>query len=102
MPAALPAAIARTRRGGILVQVGMFPPGDIPVPIARIINRELDFRGTFRFDTEFDAALALLAERPEIADILVTRQFPLGDFAAAFALAPDRRQASKILLALST
>ncbi|MBV1829880.1 L-idonate 5-dehydrogenase [Komagataeibacter melomenusus] len=102
VPSALPAAIARTRRGGILVQVGMFPPGDIPVPITQIINRELDFRGSFRFDMEFDAALALLAERPEIADILVTRQFPLSDFAAAFALAPDRRQAAKILLSLGT
>ncbi|GCE81970.1 zinc-dependent alcohol dehydrogenase [Komagataeibacter diospyri] len=102
VPAALPAAIARTRRGGMMVQVGMFPPGDIPVPIAQIINRELDFRGTFRFDTEFDAALALLAERPEIADILVTQQFPLSEFAAAFALAPDRRQAAKILLSLSS
>ncbi|QHC35571.1 L-idonate 5-dehydrogenase [Komagataeibacter xylinus] len=102
VPAALPAAIARTRHGGILVQVGMFPPGDIAVPIAQIISRELDFRGTFRFDTEFDAALALLAERPEIADILVTQQFPLSDFAAAFALAPDRRQAAKILLSLNS
>ncbi|PYD49530.1 L-idonate 5-dehydrogenase [Komagataeibacter saccharivorans] len=102
VPTALPAAIGHTRRGGILVQVGMFPPGDIQVPVAQIINRELDFRGTFRFDTEFDAALALLAERPEIADILVTQQFPLRDFAAAFALAPDRRQAAKILLSLNS
>ncbi|MHC0612669.1 L-idonate 5-dehydrogenase [Komagataeibacter oboediens] len=100
VPRALPGAIARTRRGGILVQVGMFPPGDVAVPVAQIISRELDFRGTFRFDTEFDAALALLAERPEIADIVVTQQFPLSDFAAAFALAPDRTQAAKILLSL--
>ncbi|PYD75230.1 L-idonate 5-dehydrogenase [Novacetimonas pomaceti] len=100
VPAALPTAIARTRRGGVLVQVGMFPPGDVAVPVAQIISRELDYRGTFRFDTEFDAALALLAEHPEIADILVSQQFPLRDFATAFALAPDRRQATKVLLSL--
>ncbi|WP_186336033.1 L-idonate 5-dehydrogenase [Komagataeibacter melaceti] len=101
VPAALPGAITHTRRGGMLVQVGMFPPGDVAVPVAQIISRELDFRGTFRFDTEFDAALALLAERPEIADILVTQQFPMRDFATAFAIAPDRRQAAKVLLSLS-
>lgn len=100
VPAALSHAITHTRRGGILVQVGMFPPGDIAAPMALIINREIDVRGTFRFDVEFDAALALLSEKPEIADILVTQKFPLSDFSSAFALAPDRRQAAKILLSL--
>ena len=100
VPSALPHAIAHTRRGGVLVQVGMFPPGDITVPLALIISREIEMRGTFRFDREFDAALALLAEKPEIADILVTQQFPLSEFSTAFALAPDRRQAAKILLSL--
>ncbi|NHO31663.1 L-idonate 5-dehydrogenase [Acetobacter fallax] len=99
--AALPEAIARTRRGGILVQVGMFPPGNVSVPLAQIISRELDFRGTFRFDHEFDDALALLAEKPEIADTLVTREFPITRFQDAFALAPDRTRAAKVLLALS-
>ncbi|GBR07281.1 L-idonate 5-dehydrogenase [Acetobacter oeni] len=99
--AALPEAIARTRKGGILVQVGMFPPGDVAVPLAQIIVRELDFRGTLRFDHEFDDALTLLAEKPEIADILVTQEFPITRFQDAFSIAPDRSRAAKVLLALS-
>jgi len=98
--AALPGAIARTRRGGILVQVGMFPPGDVAAPLAQIIAREIDYRGTFRFDSEFDDALALLAARPSIADTLVTQRFGLTEHEAAFAVAADRTRASKVLLNL--
>ncbi len=98
--AALPAAIGRTRRGGILVQVGMFPPGDVPVPMAQIISREIDWRGTFRFDREFEDALAALAAHPEIADKLVTAEYPLRSFAEAFAFSSDRSRASKVLLDL--
>ncbi|GBQ70149.1 zinc-dependent alcohol dehydrogenase [Ameyamaea chiangmaiensis NBRC 103196] len=100
--AALPNAVARTRRGGILVQVGMFPPGLVETPLAQIISRELDFRGTLRFDTEFDDALLLLAKRPEIADILVTHQMTLDEHQDAFAIGADRRQAAKVLLDLHT
>lgn len=99
--AALPNAVARTRRGGILVQVGMFPPGLVETPLAQIISREIDFRGTLRFDTEFDDALRLLAKRPEIADILVTHQLALDDYQDAFAIGTDRSRAAKVLLDLN-
>lgn len=48
---ALPTAIACTAKGGILVQVGMFPPGNVGIPLDQITARELDYRGSFRFDT---------------------------------------------------
>ncbi len=99
--AALRGALLRTRRGGVLVQVGMFAPGDVSAPLSLVISREIDFRGTFRFDREFDDALAMLAADPGIADALVTRDFPLADYAAAFALSGDRSQASKVLLELA-
>ena len=97
---ALGTAIRRTRRGGVLVQVGMFPPGDVPVALGQILARELDLRGTFRFDHEFDEALASLAAHPDIADRLITRDYRLGEFAEAFALSADRSVASKVLLDL--
>ena len=95
---ALPQAVGRTRRGGILVQVGMFPPGSVEAPLSQVITRELDFRGSFRFDTEFAAALTLLAARPQIADILVTQSYRLEEFAGAFEISLDRSRASKVLL----
>nr|WP_040507658.1 L-idonate 5-dehydrogenase [Gluconobacter morbifer] len=98
--AALPTAIRRTEKGGILVQVGIFPPGDIPAPLGQIIARELDYRGTFRFDTEFGDALKMLADNPWIADGLITHSFQLEDYADAFAASLDRKTSSKVLLAL--
>ncbi|CAP55145.1 L-idonate 5-dehydrogenase [Gluconacetobacter diazotrophicus PA1 5] len=96
--AALPFAIAHTRRGGVLVQVGMFPPGTIEVPMAQIIARELDLRGTFRFDAEFAEALDLLAAHPQIADGLVTHEFAFDAYAAAFDASSNRQAASKVML----
>lgn len=95
---ALPSAVARARRGGILVQVGMFPPGMVAVPMAQIIARELDLRGSFRFDGEFAEALTMLAAHPRIADGLVTHEVAFAAFADAFAAAADRRSAAKVLL----
>ncbi|NUR39202.1 MAG: L-idonate 5-dehydrogenase, partial [Streptomyces sp.] len=51
-------------------------------------------------DTEFDEALALLAEGLPV-DPVVTHTFPLADSVTAFATAQDRRAASKVLLDLS-
>ena len=97
---ALPTAIAKTRKGGILVQVGIFPPGDIPAPLAQIISRELDYRGTFRFDLEFGEALNLLAKNHWIADGLITHSFPLEHYQDAFTASLDRKTSSKVLLEL--
>ncbi|MBB2196201.1 MAG: L-idonate 5-dehydrogenase [Gluconacetobacter sp.] len=94
---ALPTAIACTAKGGILVQVGMFPPGDVGIPLGQIIARELDYRGSFRFDAEFGTALTLLATNPWIAEGLVTHRFGLSAFDEAFTTSIDRRHASKVL-----
>ncbi|MBB2205029.1 L-idonate 5-dehydrogenase [Gluconacetobacter takamatsuzukensis] len=94
---ALPTAIGCTAKGGVLVQVGMFPPGDVGIPLGQIIARELDYRGSFRFDTEFGTALDLLAAYPWIAEGLVTHRFPLAAFGEAFTASLDRRHSSKVL-----
>ena len=46
------------RPRGIMVQLGL--GGNIPLPINIVVTREIDLRGTFRFDTEFDLAVALM------------------------------------------
>ncbi|UMM07452.1 L-idonate 5-dehydrogenase [Gluconobacter frateurii] len=97
---ALPTAIARTQKGGILVQVGIFPPGDVPAPLGQIIAREIDYRGTFRFDEEFAEALKILADNPWIADGLITHSFPLAQYKDAFDASLDRKSSSKVLLEL--
>jgi L-idonate 5-dehydrogenase len=97
---ALGGCVRAVRRGGTVVQVGMLPPGDVPFPGNAVVAREVSVRGSFRFDREFDDALALLAGGLPV-DALVTHTVGLADAAAAFELAGDRRRAGKVLLDLA-
>ena len=59
---ALTQAVRAARRAGTIVQVGMLPNADIGVNLAPMLAKELTIRGAFRFSTEIDDAVALLAE----------------------------------------
>ncbi|HEY3562083.1 MAG TPA: L-idonate 5-dehydrogenase [Kribbella sp.] len=92
--------LEQVRRGGTVVQVGSLPPGDTPFPGAVLMTRELTLTGAFRFDHEFDTALAWLADGLYV-DPIVTHTFPIAEAVTAFDLASDRSVASKVLLELS-
>ncbi|MCX4760832.1 L-idonate 5-dehydrogenase [Streptomyces sp. NBC_01275] len=98
--AGLEACLRRVRRGGVVVQLGMLPPGQSPFAGNLVVSREIELRGAFRFDTEFDDALALLA-RPSTGDAfdaLVSAVVPVREAESAFALAADRGKSCKVLL----
>lgn len=99
-PAALGDCVRTVRRAGRVVMLGMLPPGDVGFPATAVITREIDLAGAFRFDTEFDDALALLASGLDVEPV-ITHVVPLAEARAAFDLAGDRRTASKILLDLA-
>ncbi|MET2716152.1 L-idonate 5-dehydrogenase [Streptomyces harbinensis] len=99
-PAGLRTCVERTRRGGTVVLLGLLPPGEIGLLGNVTVTRELDLRGAFRFDTEFDEALTLLATGLPVGPV-VTHTFPLDRATEAFTLAGDRTTASKVLLDLS-
>ncbi|MEU1462818.1 L-idonate 5-dehydrogenase [Streptomyces sp. NPDC005727] len=99
-PAGLRTCVERVRRGGTVVLLGLLPPGEVGLLGNVAVTRELELRGAFRFDTEFDEALALLAQGLHV-EPAVTHVFPLERSAAAFAVAQDRTVASKVLLDLS-
>jgi L-iditol 2-dehydrogenase len=55
-------ALALAATGGTVVMVGGCPPGDVPLPAARVHYEEVDVRGAFHHTPgEVDEALALLA-----------------------------------------
>ncbi|MEU4036382.1 L-idonate 5-dehydrogenase [Streptomyces collinus] len=85
------------RRSGVVVQLGMLPPGPTPFAGNLVVSRELQLRGAFRFDTEFDTALDLLATREELAG-LITATVPVRSAESAFELAADRTRSCKVLL----
>jgi L-idonate 5-dehydrogenase len=99
-PAGLRTCIERARPGGTVVQLGLLPPGDVGVPGARVVTREIALLGSFRFDEEFDEALSLLAGSLDVGAV-VSHTFPLARATSAFDVASDRVVAAKVLLDLT-
>ncbi|MFI7481131.1 zinc-binding dehydrogenase [Kocuria sp. M1R5S2] len=99
VPAAVSPALAAARRGGVVVQVGMVPDEARPVNLAPLVSKELQLRGSFRFDDEIDEAVELLAARPGIEDV-ITHVVPADRAAEAFAAARDAASSGKVLVSL--
>lgn len=99
VPAAVTTAIRATASGGVVVQVGMVPGTPEPYALSELVSREIDLRGAFRFDTEIDTAIGMLADDP-LFDLVVTHTFEADDALAAFATAADPAVSSKVVLRL--
>ncbi|MDX3526098.1 L-idonate 5-dehydrogenase [Streptomyces sp. ID05-39B] len=99
--AGLGTCLRLVRRGGVVVQLGMLPPGQSRFAGNLVVSREIELRGAFRFDTEFDDALALLAAEDSF-DGLVSAVVPVREAESAFALAADRGRSCKVLLDFGT
>jgi L-idonate 5-dehydrogenase len=95
--AGLDTCLREVRRSGVVVQLGMLPSGQSPFAGNLVVSREIELRGAFRFDGEFDEALELLAAEP-VFDGLVSAVVPVRDAESAFALAADRSRSCKVLL----
>ncbi|WP_230596591.1 MULTISPECIES: L-idonate 5-dehydrogenase [Nocardiaceae] len=98
-PQALATCVTSVRRGGRVVQLGLLPPGTIPLLGNLLVTREIELVGAFRFGSEFDTALALLAEGLYVKPVL-TQSYPLSRSVEAIAIAGDRTRASKVVLDL--
>jgi L-idonate 5-dehydrogenase len=97
--AGLRTCVERVRRTGTVVLLGLLPPGETGFLGNVVVTREITLLGAFRFDQEFDEALTLLANGLPV-DPIVTHTYPLDQAIAAFDLAGNRAQASKVLLDL--
>jgi L-idonate 5-dehydrogenase len=98
--AAVGPTLAAVRNRGIMVQLGMFPPGPRPAELSALVAKEIDLRGAFRFDTEFDESIALLAASSAL-DPVITHSFALADAVAAMDTATDPASSGKVVLRLS-
>jgi L-idonate 5-dehydrogenase len=95
--AALRGALDAVRCGGIVVQLGL--GGDMKLPINVIVTKELQLRGTFRFDEEFRLAVDLMGAGVVDVKPLLTETLPFERAMEAFELASDRSRAMKVQLA---
>ena len=96
--AALAAAIPAARPGAVIVQVGL--GGDMTLPVNTLVAKEIQLRGTFRFDAEFEWAVGFIAAGTIDVAPLLTEIVPMRDAARAFELAGDRSRAMKVQLAM--
>jgi L-idonate 5-dehydrogenase len=79
-----------------IVQVGMLSSAQLP--LGRIISREIEFVGTFRFYQEYPQAVKLLESGRINVQPLITHRLPLKAALEAFGVASDRNQAIKVSL----
>ena len=96
--AALSSAIQVARPCAVVVQLGL--GGDMTLPVNAIVAKELQLRGTFRFDREFEWAVQFIASGQIDVAPLLTEIVPLDDAVRAFELAADRTRAMKVQIAL--
>jgi len=94
--AAIRAALDRVRPRGVVVQLGL--GGDVSLPINTLVTREIEFRGSFRFHSEFDLAVDLLNRGRLDVTPLVSATLPFVDAREAFEMANDRSRAMKVHL----
>jgi len=97
-PAGLAAAIAGLHPGGRLVGLGLLAHGQAPVAVNTVITRELEYVGSFRFDTAICDVLGAMADGSLFVDPVVTAVRPVDDAAEAFALAAAPERSCKVLL----
>lgn len=98
-PPALAAAIAASRPGATIVQVGIGADAAPPVSLNVLVAKEITLRGTFRFHEEFAWAVDFIVSRRIDVRPLLTEVVPLSEAVRAFDLASDRARAMKVLLA---
>ncbi len=94
---ALTGAIHAARPGAVIVQVGIGV--ETPLPINALVAKELQLRGTFRFDREFEWAVGFIGTSAIDVTPLLTEVVPLAEAVRAFELAGDRSRAMKVQLA---
>lgn len=95
---ALNAGLMAVRAGGIVVQVGSLPGGQTPVMANRIMAREIDLRGAFRFGDVFGDAVTCLEKRQIDIRTILTAKMPMERADEAFHAARDRARNLKVVI----
>ena len=91
-------AIEALRPCGVLVEVGV--AGSTPLPVGRLVAKEIDLRGSHRFDREFPRAAAMISEKSVDVTPMITGVWPLAKVGQALEAALDRSRNSKVQIDL--
>lgn len=91
---ALRSAFAAVKPRGLIVQVGV--TGDVTIPLNALVGKEITWRGSQRFHTEFADAVRLISARAIDVRTIISHTFPLEQAVEAFEQAGDRAVACKV------
>ncbi|MGK3955691.1 L-idonate 5-dehydrogenase, partial [Arthrobacter sp. R4] len=80
------------------VMVGLLPTGPQPVLISLAITRELDLKGSFRFNDEIDNVITALTDGTLHINPVITHTYPLNQALEAFETARNSAESGKVLL----
>jgi L-idonate 5-dehydrogenase len=100
-PSALTQAFELVRRGGTIVQIGVFSAHEISLPVNQIMVRELQVVGSFRYGNVWEEAIRLVASRRVNLQPLISRVFPLHQAPEALAEACAKSGVVKVQLVFS-
>lgn len=92
-------AVRAVRRAGTVVQVGTLPNAEIGVNLAPMLAKEVTLVGAFRFATEIDDAISLLATTDRL-DEVISHVVPAAEAVDAFVTARDASASAKVLIQL--
>jgi len=91
-------AVELCRRGGSVTLVSMPSQLSLPFPTIKVVRKELDVHGLFRYRNQYAAVTEMIAEGLPVRDI-VSHTYPLEKAAEAFAFNTEHKdQCVKIVL----
>lgn len=91
-------AVEALKPCGTLVEVGV--AGTTPLPLGRLVAKEITMIGTHRFDQEFQEAARMIADQTIDVAPMITGAWPLSQIQEALDAALDRAQNSKVQINL--
>jgi L-iditol 2-dehydrogenase len=99
-PDSIAAAPTVVRPGGTVVLVGLPGEETVALDTTRVVDRELDLRGSFRFRHTYPAAVDALADGAVDVEGIIDFEAPLADIDGAFRRVRDRAEVIKGMVSL--
>jgi len=93
---ALRSAFALVRPGGTIVQIGTLGTAEIPLPVNRLMTKELTLMGSMRYGNVFGEAIRLVAAGRVDLRPLINGVFPLDETMKAFEFMADKARSFKV------
>lgn len=81
---AIQEALEVVKRGGRIVQIGVPHDQLIPLPLAKIVDNQIDILGLFRYANTYPIAISLLEKKQIDVKKLITHRFSFNEIRDAF------------------